>query len=50
MKFQTPLHIAASSGYEEVVRLLLDHGADMDIKNVTTSLTFYFFKKVKLLF
>jgi ankyrin repeat protein len=40
---QTPLHLAAEKGHEKVVQLLLDKGADMNIKNVTT-FPFLFFR------
>lgn len=29
----TPLHLAASSGHEECVRILLEHGADITIED-----------------
>ena len=34
--FATPLQAAASSGQTDLVRLLLDHGADVDLVNLTS--------------
>lgn len=34
--FATPLQAAASSGHTDSVRLLLDHGADVDLLNLTS--------------
>jgi hypothetical protein len=33
---QTPLHLAAFYGHEKIVQLLLDHGAEVNCKDVTT--------------
>jgi ankyrin repeat protein len=32
-EFSTPLHIAAEEGYPEVAQILLEHGADISIRN-----------------
>ena len=31
----SPLHVAASGGYIEIVRLLIDQGAEVDIKDMS---------------
>ncbi len=30
----TPLHLASQGGYDDIVRLLLEHGADVNAKNI----------------
>jgi ankyrin repeat protein len=36
----TPLHLACSGGFPEVVSILLDAGADMEISNEVEVLTY----------
>ena len=39
----TALHQAAQSGYADVIRILLDHGADIDVPDsVSTDLLIYY--------
>ena len=38
----TPLHLAADKGFEEIVKILLEHGSNIDLQNQVLIFSFSF--------
>ena len=39
----TPLHVAAENGFEEIVKIFIEHRANVNIQNKVFSFFFFFF-------